>query len=76
LGEIALSVYDIVPFKLAAIGWERECQVVAELRADDAARAALIREGHFFAQDDVLRQLGIAGDYQAVRAGLRWVGAG
>ncbi len=70
---IALAVYDVVPFKLAAIGWERECQVVAELRSDDAARAALVREGNFFAQEEVLRQLNIPMDeYQPVRNGLRW----
>jgi hypothetical protein len=70
---IALAVYDVVPFKLAALGWERECQVVAELRSDDAARDALVRTGNFFAQDEVLRQLNIPMDsYPPVRNGLRW----
>lgn len=70
---LALAVYDAVPFRLAAIGLERECQVVAELKSDDQARQALIDEANFFAQEDVLRQLNIPmDDYQLVRNGLRW----
>jgi hypothetical protein len=76
LSEVALAVYDVVPFRLAAIGWERECQVIAELRSDEYARAALVNQGCFFIQDEVLRMLELPNDnYELMRPGLRWAAA-
>jgi len=71
--ELALAVYDVVPFQLATVGWERECQLVAELRADAKLRTQLIAAGNFFAQEDGLRQMGIAGEsYSLTRPTLRF----
>jgi hypothetical protein len=75
--EIALTVFDVVPFDLANIGFQCECRLVAELRIDTKQRLELMMSGNFFAQDEVLSLLGIApGDYPAVRPGLRWVPSG
>lgn len=75
--EIALSVYDAVPFRLAVVGWERECQVPAELRSDAEQRALLIRLGNFLAQESLLQSLHIeTGRYELVREGLHWAAPG
>ncbi len=74
--EIALAVYDAVPFRLAVIGWERECQVIAELRSDAAQRDELVALGNFFAPDETLRLLNIHDEtYPAPRPTLRWAAA-
>ncbi len=73
LYEIALAVYDVVPFQVAAIGWERECQIVGELRSDADLRAQFVAEGNFFAREEVLRMLGLRSEsYTLVRPGLYW----
>jgi hypothetical protein len=77
LYEIALAVYEIAPFQVAAIGWERECQVVGELRTDANLRHQFFGEGNFLAREDVLRGLGLRVDtYTLVRPGLYWAPLG
>lgn len=74
LSRIALSIYEVVPFRLAAIGYERECQVVTELLSDTTTREQLLAEGGFFAQEDVFQLLNAPLEgTQAVRSGLRWM---
>lgn len=71
--SVALAVYDAVPFLLASLGWERECQVIAELRADQTLRQALLDQGNFLAQEQTLRQFDVnLADYEVIRPGLRW----
>jgi hypothetical protein len=72
--DIALSVYDLVPFQIAAIGYERSCQLASELSSDGELRHNFLVTGNFLAQDDVL--LGIEPDltpYTEVRSHLRWM---
>jgi hypothetical protein len=72
--NIALSVYDVVPFRIAAFGYERGCQLTSELRSDAQARHAFLVMGNFMAQEEVLRA--IEPDltpYKEVRPGLRWL---
>ncbi len=72
--DIALHVYDAMPFKIAAIGYERECQLPSELRNDAQARHAFLVSGNFLAQEDVLASLEPdLSRYQQVRANLRWL---
>src|SRR5262249_3829815 len=77
LCEIALQVYDVVPFKIAAMGFERECQLPMELRRDVPQRDEFLRAGNFFAQKDVLSALEQdVSRYEEVRANLYWLGPG
>lgn len=72
--DIALAVYDTVPFQIAAIGYERACQLISELRTDSEARHHFLVSGNFLAQDQTL--LEIEPDlsaYQVVRPNLRWL---
>jgi hypothetical protein len=74
LYSIALSVYEVAPFKIAALGYERECQLPAELRSNGELRHNFLVNGNFLAQEDVL--LTFDPDltaYQQVRDNLRWM---
>jgi len=74
LTDIALRIYDVASFKIAAIGYERGCQLPAELRSNTELCAAFLLAGDALAQEDVLRsmQLNVA-DYEQRRANLRWI---
>ena len=75
--EIALAVFDVVPFDLANIGFQCECRIVAELQIDARQRLELLAHGSFFARDDALSLIGVTPeDYPAARPGLRWISAG
>jgi hypothetical protein len=72
--DVALHVYDANPFKIAAFGYERECQLPVELRNDAQVRHAFLVAGNFLAQDDVLASIEPdLSRYQQVRANLRWL---
>lgn len=72
--DIALHVYDANAFKIAAIGYERECQLPVELKNDAQVRHAFLVSGNFLAQDDVLSSIEPdLSRYQQVRANLRWL---
>jgi hypothetical protein len=72
--EIALAVFDVVPFDLANLGFQCECRLISELQADTKQRLELMAHGNFFARDEVLIALGFApNNYVSVRAGLRWI---
>lgn len=74
LYDLALRIYDEVPFKIAALGYERECQLPLELRSDPQMRHAFLVTGNFLAQDDVLNSLEPdLSRYEQVRANLRWL---
>ncbi len=74
--DIALALFEIVPFDIANIGYQCECRLVDELRADTSLRLELMAMGNFFARDAALRSLGIAPDnYPQVRSDLRWIPA-
>src|SRR5258708_11123263 len=74
LYDLALRIYDEVPFKIAALGYERQCQLPLELRSDPQMRHAFLVAGNFLAQDDVLNSLEPdLSRYEQVRANLRWL---
>ena len=74
LYDLALHIYDEVPFKIAALGYERECQLPLELRSDPQLRHAFLVSGNFLAQDEVLNSLEPdLSRYEQVRANLRWL---
>lgn len=72
--EIALTVFEVVPFDLANMGYQCECRLVAELQVDVQQRRGFIESGYFYARDEVLQSLGVwPEDYALARSGLRWV---
>jgi hypothetical protein len=74
LYEIALRAYDAAPFKIAVIGYERGCQLPAELRNDADLRRAFLLAGGALAQEDVLGSMDLnISDYEQVRPSLRWL---
>lgn len=71
--DIAMHVYDTVAFRVAVIGFERACQLPAELVADGELRHNFLVMGNFLAQDDVLQTIEPdVTQYQEVRPALRW----
>jgi hypothetical protein len=71
--EIALHVYQMVTFDIAAIGLNRECQLVMELVSDKEACKQFLAGGNFLARDDTLAALGAnPRSYQEVQPTLRW----
>ncbi|HRE48701.1 MAG TPA: hypothetical protein PLD47_13330 [Aggregatilineales bacterium] len=74
--DIALAVYDAAPFQVAAIGFERSCQLITELKTDFLARHNFLVSGNFLAQERILAEIepDLSG-YQEVRPGLRWMPA-
>lgn len=75
--DIAVTVFEAVPFELANLGYLSECQLVAELQFNTAQRLALLGKGNFFAHDDILKLLNArVDDYPAIRPALRWIPPG
>lgn len=74
--DIALSVYSVAQFQIAALGYERACQLASELRSDPEARHNFLAAGNFLIQESVLRALEPdLTPYQEVRQGLYWLAA-
>jgi hypothetical protein len=73
--DIALAVYDLHPFQIAAVGYERECQLPMELSGDAEVRRSFFATGNSLIQESVLRMLGAddAVQYDLVRPNLRWL---
>lgn len=72
--DLALVLYEVVPFDLATIGYLVGPQLVEELQADTRQRLALLSTGNFFARDVVLFKLKAwPENYPVVRPGLRWI---
>ena len=74
LNDIALCVFDVVPFKIAAIGYERGCQLLAELRTSAEMRHTFLITGNFMAHEEVLRAIEPdLASYEELRPHLRWL---
>jgi hypothetical protein len=74
LVEVALAVYDVAPFKVGVIGYERGCQLPAELQGSADILRTFLESGNAIVHDDVLRSLHIdGGQYEQFRANLRWL---
>jgi hypothetical protein len=75
--QLAMTIYDAAPFKIAAIGYERECQLPAELRSNAEMLKAFLADGNALVQEEVLRTLHQdVSNYDQVRANLRWLPPG
>lgn len=73
-GTLALHLYQAVPFEIAVLGWDRECQLRNELAGDSDLRAQFLERGGCLVQDGVLRQLGATPNhYEELLPGLRWL---
>jgi hypothetical protein len=74
LYDMALYAYDVAPYKIAAIGYERGCQLQVELRSSEAERKAFLSAGGALVQEDVLNAVGLTVlDFEQVRPNLRWL---
>lgn len=70
---LALKVYEVVTFDIAAIGVDRGCQLLIELVGDPNLRNAFFKQGNFLARDDTLAALRLEPKaYQEVQPTLRW----
>lgn len=71
--EIALSIYTISPFQIAAIGVERGPQTLFELSSDPMVRHDLLLHGNFLADETFLSAIEPdLQDYEQIRPGLRF----
>lgn len=74
LYDLALRLYDVAPFKIAAIGYERGCQLSAELRSNAELCRAFVEAGNALVHDEVLRMINVASEpLEEVRNHLRWL---
>ena len=74
LYDVALRVFDVAPFKIGAIGYERGCQLPAELRSSVELSRAFVGAGNALVHEEVLRAISVAADpFEQVRANLRWL---
>jgi hypothetical protein len=75
--NIAVAVFEMVPFELANLGYLSECQLVTELQFNTRRRLELLGQGDVFIRDDILRLLNVSPeDYPAIRPDLRWIPPG
>lgn len=71
--DMALDLYDITTYTIAAIGVNRGCQILMEMITEPQLREELIKMGNFLARDDALAELRLRPqNYQEVRPSLRW----
>lgn len=71
--ELALKLYEITTYTIAAIGINRECQLLMEMIANPQVRDELVKTGNFLARDDALAELRLRPqNYQEVKPSLRW----
>lgn len=56
---LAQQCFQVVPFELASIGWNRECQILVELEADEESRQHLIDLGNFYATQQTIETLNL-----------------
>ncbi len=72
--QLALYIYEAAPFEIATIGWNRDCQLLAELISDEKTRERLFKQGSFLAQKRVLEKLNAnLEDFEEVVQGLWWL---
>lgn len=72
--QMALIVYQAVPFEIANVGCECGCPVLLELLSDSVLRDAVLARGNLIARDRALVMLGQPPEnFQAVAPGLRWI---
>jgi hypothetical protein len=74
LYDLALHAYDVAPYKIAAIGYERGCQLLVELRNSQEMRKTFLAAGGALVQEDTLQAVGLTvPDFKQVRPNLRWL---
>jgi hypothetical protein len=75
--SMAVHLWRHVPFTIASIGWNRECQLVRELQIEDEQRERFFKLGNCLIVDDALRRLEYdPNDYEHALPGLRWLPPG
>jgi len=71
--EMALAIYAVRPFQIAAIGVERGPVTLFELSSNPQARHDLLVHGNFLADEDFLSAIEPdLRDYEPIRPGLRF----
>jgi len=74
--EMALEMYQMTTFSIAAIGINRGCQLLLEMVTDQAVRDVFVKQGDFLARDDALGALRLQPRlYKEVKPTLRWAPA-
>ena len=72
--ELALSLYRIVPFSIASMGWNRECQLLTELTYEENLREKFLAVGNSLITDTALIKCKLKPtDYEQVYPSLRWI---
>ncbi len=73
LYEMALKLYETTTYTIAALGINRECQLLMEMLVNPQIRDELIKTGNFLARDDALAELRLRPqNFQEVKPSLRW----
>lgn len=72
--ELALNLYRIVPFTVASMGWNRECQLLTELIYEEKLREKFFALGNSLMTDTALIKCKMKPtDYEQVHPSLRWI---
>lgn len=76
LYEMAVHLFDVVTFDIAALGIDRGCQLITEMVTDDAARTSFLQTGNFLIREDSLIALRLNPRmYESVGKYLVWCAA-
>lgn len=72
--QLALSLYRLVPFTIASMGWNRECQLLTELTYEDHLRENFFAVGNSLITDTALLKCKVKpNNYEQVFPSLRWL---
>jgi hypothetical protein len=71
---LAARLYQVVPFSVASLGLNRDCQILTELRLEDELQADFFRVGNALMTDEALAECNRnPANFEKVLPGLRWV---
>ncbi|MCI0714222.1 MAG: hypothetical protein L0154_28965 [Chloroflexi bacterium] len=72
--ELALTLFKVVPFSIASLGWNRECQLLAELTFEEDALKNFLSTGNSLITDKALKACKVdPTSYEEMLPGLRWL---
>lgn len=73
LKQMALALFEVTAFSIAAIGIDRGCQLLLEMMTNPKVLRALTTTGNFLATDETLGALRLSfRSYAEVKPHLRW----
>jgi hypothetical protein len=71
---LAVRLFGVVPFVIASMGWNRECQLLSELLLDKKLKRAFFAQGNALMTEQALRKAKRRlSEYEQIAPNLRWI---